>query len=88
MDSARQAAVRARAALSLPLAAIMPGALARAAGHGWVREEGEVRIMPSAASLQVLPGLFWALDGLSSANWGLDDKSSSGVDDSGGGVFI
>jgi len=46
-----------------------------AAGHGWVGEE-EVKSLPSAASLQVLPGLFWALDGLSSANWGLDGKSS------------
>jgi len=41
-----------------------------------VDEEEEVKIMPSAAPLQVLPGLFWALDGLSSANWGLDGKSS------------
>jgi hypothetical protein len=42
---------------------------------GWAKG-GEVKIMPSAASLQVLPGLFWALDGLSSANWGLDRKRS------------
>lgn len=45
------------------------GALLRQAWRGWVGEEGEVKIMLSAASLQVLPGLFSALDGLSSANW-------------------
>jgi len=57
------------------------GAPAQCAGsnHAWcvgAAGRGEVKIMPSAASLQVLPGLFWALDGLSSANWGLDRKSS------------
>ncbi|KAF8672303.1 hypothetical protein HU200_049502 [Digitaria exilis] len=76
MDSARQTAVRARGFVPAQ-AAIMP--VERCCGmawHGWVGEEGEVKIMLSAASLQALPGLFWALDGLSSANWGLDGKSS------------
>jgi hypothetical protein len=50
----------------------------RCCGRAWLgEEEGEVKIMPSDASLQVLPGLYWALNGLSSANWGLDFGKSS-----------
>jgi len=71
MDLARQTAVLLRCCAGSNHAWCV-GAAGMA---GWAKG-GEVKIMPSAASQQVLPGLFWALDGLSSANWGLDRKSS------------
>lgn len=56
-------------------AAIMRGVLLRQAWLDGPRRGGK-KIMTSTGSLQVLHRLFWALDGLSSANWGLDRKSS------------